>query len=179
MMRAFKTRVHVKRLLAFGSIGGGVFVFGMALLYFLVSVMRLNETVAYVIQAVFSVLLSFFLNWKLTWADRRADLVRSVSRFVVMTAVTIPVNTVVFAVFVWAGLHYLIANITTIAIFTIIKYTVSHRWVFAPPSPLQDIDGDPSLTSSLFEANKHPGVVDAFDELDIEAAGMTYIGIGR
>lgn len=149
--------MSLRRFMSFGLIGGVIFVSGSALLFFLVSVLGMNETVAYIIQATFSVLSSFLLNWKVTWKNHGTALKRSAARFVVMTAVTIPCNTIVFSVLVWWGLHYMLANILTIAMFTLVKFAISHKWVFASVDN-ERIEADPRNTCEQFANGDYPDV---------------------
>lgn len=124
--------MSLRRFASFGTIGAGIFAAGFLLLFVLVSILGMNETAAYLIQAVVSVASSFLLNWKITWKDHKADFRRSAARFAMMTAFSIPFNTIVFSILVKFGVYYLIANVITLALFTVIKYVLSHRWVFVP-----------------------------------------------
>jgi putative flippase GtrA len=48
----------------------------------------------------------------------------------VLKAVTIPVNQAVFMLLVAAGVQYLVANVVTVAVFTLVNYVACHLWAF-------------------------------------------------
>jgi len=82
-------------------------------------------------MAVFSIELSFVLNRKFTWHARNASLWQSCWKFNVQKfLMTIP-NMTLYALFVQLGLGWLLANLATTAIFTVVNYTAGDLWSFA------------------------------------------------
>lgn len=133
-----------KRKLIFGSIGIFVMLIGYATLFACVDVLHWSTSVAYVIQAVISIELSFWLNYRITWGDRRKHASTKEERrqrrkhfwgawrrfHSVRLLLTVPLNQGLFNGLVWLGLNYLIANSLCIATAMVINYVLSDRFVF-------------------------------------------------
>ena len=135
-------QMHWRKFLKFGLIGGSVFFAGVGLLYLLVSIWHLNSVLAYAIQAVFSVELSFVLNYHWTWKERKPDdpverrryFFRSLRRWNLKKVGTATVNQVIFTFMITAlHMNYMVANVVTTVIFTAINYVLGDKWTFAVP----------------------------------------------
>jgi len=133
---------HWRSFLKFGFIGGSVFFAGVGMLYLLVSVWHLNSVLAYAIQAVFSVELSYVLNYHWTWkerkpekpAERRRYFFRSLRRWNLKKVGTATVNQIIFTFMITAlHMNYMVANVVTTVIFTAINYVLGDKWTFAVP----------------------------------------------
>jgi putative flippase GtrA len=107
-----------------------VFLLGSVVLWIEVELLGLSPALAFLIQGVISVETSFFLNWRVTWRARSAGFWPAFSRFNLVKLVTIPLNQVVFMLLIAVGAHYLAANVTTVAIFTLVNYAACHLWAF-------------------------------------------------
>jgi glycosyltransferase involved in cell wall biosynthesis/4-amino-4-deoxy-L-arabinose transferase-like glycosyltransferase/putative flippase GtrA len=121
---------HGSKFASFSAIGAVVLVTGIAVQGFLV---RLGAGAygSFVIMAVFSIELSFVLNRRFTWRARNADLWRSCWKFNVQKFLTTIPNMALYALFVQLGLGWLLANLATTAIFTVVNYTAGDLWSFA------------------------------------------------
>lgn len=133
------------KFVQFGSIGGSVFVAGMALLYGLVEVAGLAPLVANAIQLAVTFWLNYTLNKHITWRER--DISRSAAyKFLVSRATTTFINYILFAwlislqfAFTLLGtefaftVHYLAANVIALVVIMALNYEISDRWAFAEP----------------------------------------------
>lgn len=131
------------KFVQFGSIGGSVFLFGMAMLYVLVEIAGLSPLIANAFQLAATFWLNYTLNRHITWRERNISR-NAAYKFLVSRATTTVINYFLFAwlislqfAFTVAGqefafsIHYLVANV--IALFTImaLNYEISDRWAFA------------------------------------------------
>jgi putative flippase GtrA len=123
-----------RRVVAFGTIGGFVFVLGFALQAILTSGLGVRPTVSYVIQAVVSVQTSFLLNRWLTWRDRDTPIWQAFARFNAQKVITIALNLALYAILLRFGVNYLVANVGLTIAFTIVNYVAGDRLVFVPAS---------------------------------------------
>jgi putative flippase GtrA len=121
---------HALRFGTFSFIGGTVFLLGFALLYVEVSLLGMPAAWAFLLQGVISVETSYLLNWRITWRHRRLGFWRSLWRFNLLKSVTIPLNQGLFMLLLALGLQYLVANVATVAIFTLVNYGACHLWAF-------------------------------------------------
>lgn len=130
---------HLRRFVQFGLIGGGVFLFGAALLTYLVEQLKLPQTTAYTLQLIVSVLINFYLSKYITWRDR---LRRPAILWLFVSA------RIASAVLAWllyaamvrgGGVHYQLANIVSVVITTFFNYVVADKWVFLQPHTEQKI----------------------------------------
>jgi putative flippase GtrA len=134
---------HWVRFAVFGVIGGTVFVVSLAAQVALVRWLRVNPVLAYIIQGVFSIQLSFMLNRYITWRDREVPFWRACMRFNAQNFVMSVLRIVAYAGIVKLGIEYIAANVLITAVFTPVNYVVGHRWSFA-----RNASGDSSLDIS-------------------------------
>jgi putative flippase GtrA len=127
------------RFIAFGAVGGGVFVMGLGFQVLLVRGLHFSALASYVVQGFVSVQVSFLLNRIWTWRDVRVSFFPALVKFNVQKIVTTIANTVIYDGLLNARLNYLIANISTTAIFTIVNYLAADNWVFARPDLATDV----------------------------------------
>jgi len=122
-------QLQPRRLGMFSSVGAIVFVLGTAFQWLLI-VMGDGKTASYIWQALFSIELSFALNRWLTWRDRHVDLVSALIRWNAQKwALTAP-NVAAYALLVWLGMNWLVANVLLTIVFTIVNYAGAHLWSF-------------------------------------------------
>jgi len=136
-------RQHGGKLAAFTVIGAAVFAFGLALQAALVRIadqavpVRIAEiapAAAYTIQIVICIEIAYVLNRYITWRDRDVWFWSACARFTVqIVIVTIP-SILVYAELTRHHLGYLAATVVTTTAFTVVNYSVSHFWSFAPDS---------------------------------------------
>jgi putative flippase GtrA len=121
------------RQLSFGAVGLTVMAVGFAVLGVLTHV-GVSPHVAYAIQAVISVELSFVLSRYWTWRDRRgrsrAAVAREWRRFHASRIVTIPANQALFSLLIVAGASVWSSNAICIALTTLVNWLVGHHVVF-------------------------------------------------
>jgi glycosyltransferase involved in cell wall biosynthesis/putative flippase GtrA len=122
--------VHGLRFTSFSLIGVLVLLSGIAVQALLVRA-RTGPYGSYAGQAVFSIELSFLLNRWLTWRDRQAGWAAWWKFNVQKLALTVP-NLALYTLGVRLGTGWLIANLGTTAVFTVVNYLGGDRWSFAP-----------------------------------------------
>ncbi|HLH71654.1 MAG TPA: GtrA family protein [Chloroflexota bacterium] len=126
---------RVPQLIRFGFAGGLATFCQLALLAALVS-FGLEKSYAHILALLTSAQISFFLNRKVTWIDRRssdetrASLLGKLVYFNAMIAVSMLVNQFTFMAAA-AHIHYLLAGALGILVAASINYIVSDRVVFA------------------------------------------------
>lgn len=123
-----------RRQLSFAAVGLFVMALGFVMLAVLIGPCGVNAHLAYLVQAVVSVQLSFLLSRYWTWRDRRAssrsDMGREWLRFHTSRLLSIPANQALFSVLLLSGCNALVANGWCVTATTIFNYSVSHRLVF-------------------------------------------------
>jgi putative flippase GtrA len=129
---AFATRY--RRQLSFGVVGVSVMALGFLILLVLTGPVGLSPHVAYLIQAVVSVELSFVLSRYWTWEDRRgrtrAAALREWRRFHASRIVTVPANQALFSLLILSSASVWMANAICIALTTVVNWLVGHHLVF-------------------------------------------------
>lgn len=131
------------KLMQFGFIGGGVFAIGMATLYVLVEQFGWSPLQANALQLGITFGLNYLLNRYLTWRDRAVSSASAV-KFVVSRAATTVLNYYLFAWLIALNttltvaaqtfnisVHYLAANIISLAVIMGLNYVISDLWAFA------------------------------------------------
>lgn len=121
---------HGRAFTSFGIIGASVFGLGLVLLYIFVHLLHIETSLAFFLQSLIAIEVSFVLNWNLTWKRRHTPFRAAAQRFHVMRLVTIPVNQIIYLGLRGLGVEYLLAMVVTVAIFTAINYIVCHTWTF-------------------------------------------------
>jgi cellulose synthase/poly-beta-1,6-N-acetylglucosamine synthase-like glycosyltransferase/GT2 family glycosyltransferase len=143
----FRTFKRWPKTVQFGIIGGSVFVFGMALLYLLVEVAGVPILLANATQLVATFWLNYLLNRRITWQERQVS-DSAASKFLISRSVTTVFNYLLFAWLIQLSfslslfghqiqfaMHYLVANVITLAAVTALNYIISDRWAFAEAKP--------------------------------------------
>ncbi|MEO7001780.1 MAG: GtrA family protein, partial [Ktedonobacterales bacterium] len=124
----------LRRVTSFGFVGGFVALTGLTLQYALVQYAGLDKHVAYLIQSVVSIELNFFINNFLTWRDRRAPgfsgLFKAWARFHLVRVFTVLLNQLLYAVLLFLGVQYLLANVLCILIILVINYWSGDKFIF-------------------------------------------------
>jgi putative flippase GtrA len=123
-----------RRQLSFAVVGLLVMAFGFVMLAVLIGPCGINPHLAYLVQALVSVELSFLLSRYWTWRDRRAssrgDVGREWLRFHTSRLLSIPANQALFSLLLVSGCDALVANGWCVTATTVFNYSVSHRLVF-------------------------------------------------
>ncbi len=130
-------RLSWRRSLVFavvGAVGIGVQV---AALWLLAGVLGLPLLVATYLATEIAVLHNFVWHVRWTWADRPASARETVARLVRFHVtnglVSIVGNLVLMSLFVGClRLHYLVANLLSVAVCALVNLAISHFWVFRP-----------------------------------------------
>ena len=126
---------HRGRFASFSVIGGGVFLLGLAMQVVLVRDAHLDAIAAFFLQGFVSVQVSFLLNHFWTWRAERVPFWQACWKFNVSKVLTTIANLAVYAGLVRAGMNYVVANVATTAVFTVVNYIVGHYWAFSRKSP--------------------------------------------
>lgn len=133
------------RQLKFASVGLTTMVVGYGLLIILVELSGTNESLAYLIQAFFSVELNFILNRYVTWRDRgEIRLISAWLRFHIVRAITIPLNQLLFNLLILA-VPYWIAFPLTVVVVMIINYVTGDKFTFGTTSLPRKEERDPPV----------------------------------
>lgn len=129
-------RILSKRLMGFSLVGGSVMVGGILFVFILVHFLHVEQHLAYLLQAIASIETNFFLNRFMNWKDRNGNLFAQWIKFHSTSAVTFPVNQVLFAVLTRLGISYLIVTIIGAGVAAIINYIANDRFVFHKSRPV-------------------------------------------
>jgi putative flippase GtrA len=121
---------HRARFAAFSAVGGAVFAMGLGLQWLLVARWHFGSVSSFVLQGFVSVQASFLLNHYWTWRDQHVPFWQAWYKFNAQKVITTVANTAVYFALVRLGVNYLIANIATTAVFTVVNYVGGHYWVF-------------------------------------------------
>jgi putative flippase GtrA/GT2 family glycosyltransferase len=134
----------VARFLGFGAVGLGVFAAGEALLYTLVQLLGMEPHLAYLIQGVFGVEASFWLNRTVNWRDRAGSLPHQLVTFHVTKVGTLILNQALFACLLAVRVQYLLDMMLCTALITVVNYIANDRLVFTDgktPAPGSEAAG--------------------------------------
>jgi cellulose synthase/poly-beta-1,6-N-acetylglucosamine synthase-like glycosyltransferase len=136
---------RLPKFVVFGGIGGSVFVAGMAMLYFMVSVLGVSPLLANAIQLAITFWLNYVLNRKITWRERSVDR-QAIYKFMTSRVATSVLNYLLFAWLISQqyalpffgrtisfSINYLAANIIGLAVIMALNYVISDSWAFAEP----------------------------------------------
>lgn len=124
-----------KRFLGFGLVGIAIMMMGMVLLYALVQFGRIEQNLAYFIQAIVSIEANFCLNKFLNWRDRKGNILTQWVKFHTTKIGTVALNQCLFAGLVQLGIHYLVVTLVGVAVATIINYIINDKFVFLSAAP--------------------------------------------
>ena len=78
---------------------------------------------------------SFLLNHFWTWRAERVPFWQACWKFNVSKVLTTIANLVLYAGLVRAGMNYVVANVATTAVFTVVNYIVGHDRAFSCKTP--------------------------------------------
>lgn len=154
-------RSHARRFSSYSLVGLGVFVLSNVLLFLFVSILHMNVTIAYVLQAIIAVSTNFYFNWRFTWRDKMVEstgarlFARTALKFAGSRVITITINSFAYTFLVHVlHIQYVLANVLLVAIFMVINYFVNHYWSFAAPKS----NSNPVPVPSLFPETKEKPV---------------------
>jgi len=82
-----------------------------------------------------SIQVSFILNRWLTWRDRSIPFWVAHIRFNAQKVITTVLNILAYTALVRLGANYLVANVLTVAFFTLINYGLGNSWAFSAKTP--------------------------------------------
>lgn len=137
LMQNFVDR-HGQRLVRFGLVGlSGVGV-KTGVLWALITLLGVNSLVAAVVSSEISIITNFVLNDHWTFRDARSDIsyLRRVANYHAVTLGGIVVSIALFAGLTeWFGMHYLLANLISIAAATFSNYALNMRFTWSPHLP--------------------------------------------
>ena len=131
-MRA-QGRAILRRWVKFSAVGITGIIVQMAALAFLMRVVGLQYLVATVLAVEISVLHNFLWHRKWTWADRRqSSIMAMLLRFNLTTGAFSIIGNSVFMFILVGGakMNAYAANLTTIALCSLINFLLSDRFVF-------------------------------------------------
>jgi putative flippase GtrA len=123
---------HGARFASFSVVGVFVFVLGLALQALLVQVYGMGSIASFLVQGFVSVQVSFLLNYYWTWRDKDVPFWSTCYKFNVQKIITTIFNTVIYVGLVAVHMNYLVANVATTAIFTVVNYMIGNSWTFIP-----------------------------------------------
>lgn len=155
--RSFARR-HAVRFTSFGLVGATVFLGGLGLQVLLVQRWHVSAISSYISLGVLSVQASFLLNRRWTWRDRDTTFLSAWWKFNAGKVVTAILNFLVYSGLIELRLNYIVANLLTTAVFTIVNYTLGDMWAFAERKPRHASRGDvlPATTRRLAPASARP-----------------------
>lgn len=116
--------------MGFSLVGGSVMIGGIIFLFILVHFLHVEKHIAYLLQAIVSIESNFFLNRFTNWKERDGNLLAQWIKFHSTSAVTFPLNQILFALLTWIGVQYLLVTIIGAGIAAIVNYVANDRFVF-------------------------------------------------
>lgn len=144
---------HWARFGVFSIIGAFTVVLNLPLQALFVQAWHAYPVVAYVAAGFLTIQVSFLLNRWLTWRDRPVSFWGACCRFNVQRFISGCLMALFYAGLVWLGIQYLIANLMTTAVFTLVNYMAGHLWAFAVKArasrPSQPLTGQSSRSTDL------------------------------
>ena len=90
----------------------------------------MSSDASYALQTAFSMLLSFFCNWKVTWSDRHVPLWPSLAKWCLQKGLLNIPNVGLYAWLEHIGLRWMAANVIATAAFMAVNYLGGHFWAF-------------------------------------------------
>jgi len=130
-------RMQLIRWLKFNAVGAGGICVQLAMLTLLASVFRLNYLLATALAVQAAVLHNFFWHERFTWAERqtRSRILRLVKFNLSTGALSVLGNVLAMKLLVGvAGAPYLIANLCSIALCSLVNFVVADRMIFVGDS---------------------------------------------
>ena len=121
---------HRTRFAAFSVVGAAIFVLGIALQALLTGWLHMNADLSFLLQGVVSVEASFIANYYWTWRDQDVAFWPACGKFNAQKVAASVANLVLYAGLVKFGMNYLLSNVVTTAVFTVVNYVMSNVWVF-------------------------------------------------
>lgn len=115
----------------FLGVGTAVFFLSVASIFFLVSILGMHPTLAFVVNTPFTNTVNFCLSRRFTWKDRQTDTQKSALRFTVVWLGLTGLRTVLFSALVAMGLYYQFAHIAVVPVAGVIRFFADHKWTFA------------------------------------------------
>lgn len=135
---AFALATRYRRQLSFAFVGAGVMAVGFLVLFVLTGPAGVSPHLAYLIQAIVSVELSFVLSRYWTWGDRRgrtrSEALREWRRFHASRVISMPANQALFSLLILSSAGVWLANAICIALTTAVNWAVGHHLVFGATS---------------------------------------------
>lgn len=119
-----------RKFLLFSVIGLIVTLLGSVMMYLFVDILHIEEILAYFLQTVIALQANFNLNKLITWKDYKGKYWNEWVRFHGFRLITIVGSQILFAIFVYIGMHYMIAYFINIALSTIVNFLTSDKYVF-------------------------------------------------
>ncbi len=150
---------HRGRFASFSVIGGGVFLLGLAMQVALVRDAHLGAVAAFFAAGFVSVQVSFLLNHFWTWRAERVPFWQACWKFNVSKVLTTIANLALYAGLVRAGMNYVVANMATTAVFTVVNYVTGHYWAFSSrksPAVVAADAADQALLAMDLDAEPQP-----------------------
>ena len=149
-------RVLLRRLLKFSLVGAAGIAVQLTTLWLLVTVVEVDYLIATPVAVEAAVLHNFFWHERWTWGDRadaRASVIGMLVRFQLATSViSISGGLVLMMVLVdLLQLHYLVANVLTIAACGMVNFVVANRLIFRVRPPCVERSAHDSHKVPTFE----------------------------
>lgn len=120
------------RWLSFGLVGSAAAAVHFALVVLLVSSQRLEPIVANVIGWLVAFIVSFGGHWRLTFRSQAAPLLRSATRFALVSAAGFLVNETAYALLLGTtALHYATALALVLLGVAVFTYQLGRHWAFS------------------------------------------------
>jgi putative flippase GtrA len=116
------------RLLLIATNGMNAFAIGLLIQVILVKYARMSHVPSYIVQAIASVQINFLLSRYLTWLDRNATFLNSLTRFNVQQIVITGLGMAGYAVLEQFDVNYIMANVAVTAVLTPISLLSSRKW---------------------------------------------------
>jgi len=140
--RGNPARSGAERFVTFGVIGASVFLLGLGMQIALVRWWHFDALWSYIVQGAISVQVSFLLNRFWTWRDVEVPFFQALWKFNAQKIVATAGNTAAYDFLIFSGMSYIVANVATTAIFTVINYQSADKWIFARRHGLSGISAD-------------------------------------
>lgn len=119
----------LNHLVRFVMVGGSATLLQFVLLFIFVEYGHLNKVLASAFSFALSAIYNYLMNYYFTFASEKSH-VETASKFVLVAALGLAINSSTFALLIYLGLHYLIAQVGATAVTLVVNFLLHKIWIY-------------------------------------------------